>query len=279
MRTLRTVFAVVPGAESVALLLRAYQALPLANRSRLVCLYVSPLAIAYGMATDLALATYIEAQVQAAEEEREAAEAAFRRAAEKAGIAFEWRADTAMSHMVSPHAGSMARAAELILFPDLAGEGSLGRHQIEDLVFSAGRPVLAIPSGWIGTTLGEKIVVAWDGGREAARAVFDAIPFLTSAKLVRIVSVQGSTDEAVRQFTLGDDMAATLSRQGIPTESHTFQSSRRNVKEELLGQALDIGADMLVMGCYGHSRLREMILGGVSREMLTAMPLPLLLSN
>ena len=101
----------------------------------------------------------------------------------------------------------------------------------------------------------------------------------SNARTVRIVSVQGFLDEPVRQFTLADDIAATLSRHGVRTESHTFQSSRGSVKEELKVQVVDTGADMIVMGCYGHSRLREMIMGGVSREMLKDTSVPLLLSS
>jgi hypothetical protein len=96
MKALRTVFAVIPGAESAVSAVKAHQALPLADRSKLVGVHVSPLAISYGLATDLALASYIEAQIEAAEEERKSAEAAFKRACEQAGIAYEWRADTAM---------------------------------------------------------------------------------------------------------------------------------------------------------------------------------------
>jgi nucleotide-binding universal stress UspA family protein len=83
----------------------------------------------------------------------------------------------------------------------------------------------------------------------------------------------------VRQFTLADDIAATLSRHGVRIESHTLQSSRGSVKEELKTQVLDTGADIIVMGCYGHSRFREMIMGGVSREMLKDTSVPLLLSS
>jgi nucleotide-binding universal stress UspA family protein len=91
--------------------------------------------------------------------------------------------------------------------------------------------------------------------------------------------VQGFLDEPVRQFTPGDDIAATLARHGVKVETHAFAAMRGSVREELAAQALDFGADLCVMGCYGHSRLRERILGGVSRSMLRDIPFPLLLSN
>lgn len=123
------------------------------------------------------------------------------------------------------------------------------------------------------------MIVAWDGSREATRAVFDALPILLKSTSVRIVSVEGYRDEPIRQFTPGDDIAATLSRHGVPAESHAFRGRLGSVRAELEAQALDIGADLIVMGCYGHSRFREMVLGGVSRSMLKNIPCPLLLSN
>ena len=81
------------------------------------------------------------------------------------------------------------------------------------------------------------------------------MPFLLKAEKVRIVSVQGFLDEPVRQFTPADEIAATLSRHGIPAECHTFSSTRGNIKAELQAQVLDTGADMVVMGCYGHFTL------------------------
>jgi nucleotide-binding universal stress UspA family protein len=279
MRTLRSVFAILPAAAGVDCALNAYKALPLADRSKLIGLHVSPLANTYGLGADIVVAGYIEAQIEAAEEEKRTTEAAFKEACEKAGIVYEWRAKSALSYILSPEAGAMARAADLILFPRLPEAASVGRHRFEELVVAAGRPVLGVPAEWSGGVLGERVLIAWDGGREAARAVFDALPLLVSARAVRIVSVQGFLEEPIRQFTLGDDIAATLSRHGVRAESHTFQSSRGSVKEELRAQMLDTGADVIVMGCYGHSRVREMILGGVSREMLKDASIPLLLSS
>lgn len=279
MRILRTIFAVVPSASSLPAIVAAYQALPLAERSRLIGLHMSPLAPAYGLMGDLALAPFIEAQMEAAKEEQEAASAAFDEACRGAGIESQWRAVQCIDHRISAEAGSRARAADLVVFPEPAEGASLGRHQVEELVFASGRPVLGIPLGWNGKSIGESVIVAWDGGREAARAVFDAMPFLTNAKSVRIVSVQGFMDEPVHQFTLADEIAATLSRHGIKAECTAFRSTRGSVKAELQAQMLDTGADMVVMGCYGHSRFREMVLGGVSRDVLKGLPFPVLLAS
>ena len=173
----------------------------------------------------------------------------------------------------------MARAADLVICPMLSDQASLGRHRLEEVVFASGRPVISLPAEWTGSRLGKRVLIAWDGGREAARATFDAMPLLRQAEKVRLVSVNGSQQDPVRQFTPGDEIAATLSRHKIPVEAHSFESSQRSVAEELHAQMLEFGADLLVMGCYGHSRFRERILGGVSREMLRRIQFPLLLAN
>ena len=279
MAELRTVFAIIPAAEAVEAAVAAFQALPLSDRARLVGVHVAPLAVTFGLATDIALASFIEAQIAAADEERKAAEAEFAKAARRTGIDFGWRAEKSPDNLVSPHAGAMSRAADIILYPQVRPEASIGRHQIEEVVFTSGRPVIGLPAGWLVKTLGRRVLIAWDGGREVARAVFDALPLLAKAEAVRIVSVQGFLDDPVRQFTHGDDIAMTLSRHGARVETSTFKSTRPNMRDELKAQALDFGADLAVMGCYGHSRFRERILGGVSRSMLNDMPLPLLLAN
>jgi nucleotide-binding universal stress UspA family protein len=278
MNSIRTVFAVIPAAAAADSAVAAFQALPAADKSRLIGVHVAPIAMTYGLGGDIVLASYIEAQIAAADEQRKAAQAAFERACSKAGLAFDWRTGKAIDD-ISATAGSICRAADLILAPLLPDDASIGPHRVEDIVFASGRPVIALPAGWSIKNLCRRVLVAWDGGREATRAVFDALPLFSRAEAVRIASVQGFLDEPVRQFTPGDDIAATLARHGVKVETHAFAAMRGSVREELAAQALDFGADLCVMGCYGHSRLRERILGGVSRSMLRDIPFPLLLSN
>lgn len=279
MTALHTVFSMIPAASAVECAVGAFKALPLGESSKLVGLFIPPPVVFYGVGFELGAVELVAAQIEAAEEEQAAAEKAFRSACEKAGIAHEWRNGKTSGELISPHTGAIARAADLILYPRQAEEASFARHQIEEIVFTSGRPVLAVPTGWSGDALGKNVLVAWDGGREVARAIFDALPFLLKAQKVRIVSIEGISSDPIRQFTPGDDIATTLSRHGMRAETHVIPSTRQSVKHELQAQMLDTGADMLVMGCYGHSRFREMILGGVTRDMLQDVPFPLFLSN
>ena len=194
-------------------------------------------------------------------------------------MAFDWRAEKAFDTLVSPHAGSMARAAEIILCPRLRADGSIGRHEIEEVVFASGRPVIGLPAGWKGEELGGRVLVAWDGGREAARAVFDALPLLRGPRRSGSSPCRASSTSRFASSRRRTTSASTLSRHGVKVEAQSFAARRGSVKEELQAQALEFGADMTVMGCYGHSRFRERILGGVSRDMLKDMPGPLLLGE
>ena len=92
---------------------------------------------------------------------------------------------------------------------------AIGRHEPDQLVFASGRPVLSLPADWAGPKIGTRALVAWNGKREAARAVFDALPLLKRSEAVRVLAVREAAHEQVGQFTPGDDIAATLSRHGV----------------------------------------------------------------
>lgn len=279
MTSFKTVFAVVPTGAAAETATTGFRALPTGKNAKLVGIHVSPIPMTYGLVTDIALASFIESQIRAVSEEREATQEAFSIACQSAGVPFEWRSGQSVDNIVSSQAGSMSRAADIVLCPTLAETRSIGRHRLEEVVFACGRPIVALPASWRGPHLGKRVIIAWDGGREAARAAFDALPLLLKSEAVRLVSVNGFRNEPIRQFTPADEIAVALSRHGASVESCSLESSRRSVSEELQAQALDFGADLLVMGCYGHARMRERILGGVSRDMLQEVPIPLLLAN
>jgi len=146
----------------------------------------------------------------------------------------------------------------------------------DDVVISSGRPVLIVPYTGISATLGDRILVAWDHSRESARAVADALPFLKRASTVSVVSVDPKHSEG---DIPGADIARYLSEHGIKALVTRFTDKDLAVDDVLLNQASDSGADMLVMGAYGHSRLREMVLGGVTRHILDHMTVPVLMSH
>ncbi|QJQ05061.1 universal stress protein [Undibacterium piscinae] len=214
---------------------------------------------------------------QSAEEKHEQARLNFYAAADKAGVKVDWagyRSDDMQD--VIAH----ARASDLTVIgqrnPDDA-EGDFGGGFPENIVLRLGRPVLFLP--YIGEmpTSFEKVIVAWDGGREAARAMADALPFLKLAKQVRLMSVSEKKD---KDHDLPDiDIAGYLAKHGVKLEVEKNENVKISAADCLLSAAADMGADLLVMGGYGHHRLTELIFGGVTNSIMRHMTLPVLMSH
>lgn len=145
------------------------------------------------------------------------------------------------------------------------------------LALAVGRPVLIVPRYGTFPTAGDNVLVAWNGSREATRAVHDALPILQAAKLVTVLSID--PEETGDPRLPGGDIALHLSRHGAPVQTTVLKGSDVAVGELLLSYAADHGNDLIVMGAYGHTRLREMILGGATRNLLRSMTVPVLLSH
>jgi nucleotide-binding universal stress UspA family protein len=149
----------------------------------------------------------------------------------------------------------------------------------EFVVLHAGCPVLVVPYAGQFYNFGEKVLIAWDGGLEAKRAVHDAIPLLRRAALVEVAVFNPSERPDTHGAQPGADIALYLARHGIRVNVRESIVPHEEIGTALLSLAADIGAGMLVMGCFGHSRLREIMLGGVSRTILSSMTVPVLMSH
>ncbi len=148
---------------------------------------------------------------------------------------------------------------------------------IEAALFDSGRPILAVPYiQTSGLALG-RVMVCWDGSRNAARATADALPFLVRAKTVEVVIV--TTERTKSGEIAGADIGQHLARHGLDVSVQRIVSTDTDVPNTLLSHAADWGADLIVMGGYGHSRLREFVLGGATRGILAAMTVPVLMSH
>jgi nucleotide-binding universal stress UspA family protein len=155
---------------------------------------------------------------------------------------------------------------------------SLGPEDLvaEAALFQSGRPAVVVPYIHKGGFNTDRIMVCWDAGRASARALSDALPLLKRAKLVDVVMVTG--EEGKRDVIEGADIGQHLARHDVNVEVKRIVAAG-NVQSTLLSYAADSSADMIVMGGYGHSRLREFILGGVTREMLQSMTVPCFMSH
>ena len=192
----------------------------------------------------------------------------------------EWREADAGFGTTAAAIIEHGRCADLIIAAQ-KDESWVSTALLEDpvrLAMESGRPVLLIPNAGRMALPAKRVTVAWNGRREAARAVFDAVPLLASAEDVNIVSV--NPDKEMRAEDLpAAGICAALARHGVKPQAVQATAIGADVGPELLRQAAAFGSDLLVMGCYGHSRLREFILGGASRHVLGQMNLPVLLSH
>jgi nucleotide-binding universal stress UspA family protein len=165
-----------------------------------------------------------------------------------------------------------ARTTDLLIARHVKVDVTEAPDVLDQLVTATGVPVLALPSGFSGD-LGQTVLVAWNGSREATRAVHDALPLLHEPKRV-ILSAVG--DEAA---TTLEAAAAMLRRHGVAVQAHKVDELDGNAGEVLLAQAAAHAADVLVMGAYGHARLRELVFGGATRCVLHEATLPVLFSS
>lgn len=151
-----------------------------------------------------------------------------------------------------------------------------GRMMAEGLVFESGRPVVVLPdTARVGSI--DHVVVAWDGSRAAARAVADAQPFLQRASKTTVVTVMD--EKPIGEKTIAARMAGELCKRGYPATGRTINAEDCAISETLQEHALEIGGQLLVMGGYGHSRIRDFILGGATDGVLGDLRLPVLLSH
>lgn len=155
-----------------------------------------------------------------------------------------------------------------------------GAFAPEHLILHSPRPVLVVPAAVShrGERFGERIVLAWDGGMAASRAVEAALPLLRQATLVTLAVFNPAGHYNAHGPLPGADLASYLARHGVRIEI-VVRETGGMVSEALLGLCGETGADLLVMGCYGHARLRELLLGGVSRAILHQMTLPVLMAH
>jgi len=216
-------------------------------------------------------------QAKAAAEAARQSEAVFNRGVKAAGLAnTEWRASIEDVLEVAP---VHARYADLVVVGQPGPQDTSGVEPdfVERLVLSAGRPVLVIPYAGSFSTVGKRVLVAWNAGREAARAVTDAIPMLRDAERVHVIAF--NPVGAPHGDVPGADIGLYLARHGVKVNVSQQTAADVDVGNQLLSRAADLDIDLIVMGAYGHARLKELILGGVTRTVFESMTVPVLMSH
>lgn len=208
---------------------------------------------------------------------REAFEAAMKRD----GLTYDFHHLDARSPVIADEVIAQGRTADLVVISATNPDEVTGveRDFVEQVMMGAGRPVLVLPYRGEAKLELNDVVLGWDGGREAARAAFDAMPILKLAKKVRVVRADPQKDPALRGAVAGADLAETLARHGVKAEAMGYPTDGMDAGQALMRCADDCGAGLIVMGAYAHSRLTEFIFGGATRFVLTRMNRPVLMSH
>ncbi len=223
-------------------------------------------------------ADYIEAQRAENEKIATDAKVGFDETVRRAVLSSESRIVTAEFAEAPNIFSRLARRFDL----SVVSQAGSNKHVLDELIiesalFDSGRPVVVVPYIQRAALTLKRVMVCWDGSRNAARAVSDAMPFLEKAETVEVVTIvgeKGKSDELP-----GADIAQHLARHGLKVELRRESPGTIDVANELLSLAADLSTDFLIMGGYGHSRLREFILGGATRGMLASMTVPTLMSH
>ena len=156
---------------------------------------------------------------------------------------------------------------------------SAGGFAPDAVVVEVGRPILVVPYAGKFETVGRRPLIAWDGSREAARALGDALPLIEGAEAATVIYIGASENQLERAQRAIDRLVRHLQRHAIKAEGRATRGGDVPISDLLLSRAADLGADMIVAGAYHHSRMREALLGGVTRELLRHMTVPVLMSH
>ena len=201
------------------------------------------------------------------------AEQEFRDAERRGGGKSEWRIST---QDAAAAVRLSARYCDLVVLGQSEPGDGLRRALAEEVILGAGRPVLMVPYAGRFPDSGKRVLVAWNASPEAARAVTGALPLLAAAKSVEVVAFGNGGDHGELP---GADLALFLARHGVKATAARQDANGVDIGSQILSRAADNDADLIVMGAYGHSRMRELALGGATRALLDSMTVPVLMAH
>lgn len=274
--TYKTILAIIQGENDIDRMLDT--ALPLAARlnGHLIAVHAEPLPVPYTTAIGFPDAEFMQATSEVNTKRAASLEAKFKTRISTTAISAEWHSMESFSGDSAMSALAFGRTSDLILAPQTdPSDNSAEVANIDALLFDTGRPALVVPYTGNATTDFHKVLIAWNGTKEAARAAFDALPFILEARQTDILTI----DEDESAESGGDALAAALTRHGANVSVVKQSSAGIDVSSVIENHVSESGADLLVMGAFSHSRLREFLFGGVTREVLKSMPIATFMSR
>lgn len=276
----KTIVAIIQSERDVVRVLDV--AIPFAERheSHLIGVHAEALAMPYTTAVGFPDTEFIQANSDLCKERAEKIQKAFLNRIETSGVSFEWRSFESFSGDSALSGVDSARCADLVIVSQAAPDAKDSiAADIDSLIYEAGRPVLVVPHSAPLISTFRRLLIAWNGSREAARAAFDALPFIIEADQTEILVVDPMDTPAQSSDAAGAEIASAFARHGAKV-TVSVQDSRGHTVDAVIHQkVVETGADLLVMGAYSHSWLREFLFGGVTRSVLQAGDVAILLSR
>ncbi|TPM36751.1 universal stress protein [Mesorhizobium sp. B2-3-5] len=244
-------------------------AIPLATRfqSHLTGIHAEALPVPYTSATGFPDTEFLQVSADMNRERANKLQAVFLRRIEDSGLSFEWRSLESFSGDSALTGISSVRAADLIIAAQRETGGDPSAD-VDTLVYDAGRPVLVVPHAGPLITTFKRVLLAWNGSKEAARAAFDALPFIIEAEKTDILVIDPPDTLDESPEAAGAEIASALSRHGATVSVSVQKSGGMSVDDMIQNRVAESGADLLVLGAYSHSWLRQLLFGGVTRTVL-----------
>ena len=222
----------------------------------------------------------VQASAEAARERSETLKQIFEKRVRRDGVSSEWHATEGYSGNTALLAVRAARAADLIVVQQLDPDSPYASApDSEALLFESGRPVMFVPYAGSVDTRFRKVLVAWNGTQEAARATFDALPFIVAAEATEVLCVDPRSSATEDAVVSGADIAEALSRHGAKVTLTTEVSAGLSAGEVIENRIAETGADLLVMGAFSQPWLKQFFFGGATRTLLRSMPAATLMSR
>lgn len=193
------------------------------------------------------------------------------------GVPYDTVFRTLLPTDVPDMTAKIARLYDCTIMPSVEDQWALDVSVLEEVLFSSGRPMVVVPvDGHIPLSL-DVVAAAWDGSRAATRAIHDAMPVLQQAGRVEIIAV--TEEKLLRRLPTGQKLIRHLGAHGVSARYRQIEFNSQPIGDQLMHEALRSDAKLLVMGAYGHSRIKQIVLGGATRSVLSAPMLPVLMSH
>lgn len=269
--TYKTFLAIIQNEEDADRVLDF--AIPLVQRAKghLVGLHTEAIPIAYTSPVGFPEAEFMQATSEVNTERAAKLEALFNERLNAGGITHHWRSLESFSGDSGVSGLSSARSVDLVLVAQPSPDADAPTADVETLIFDSGRPVMIAPFNGASTIDFKRILVAWNASRAASRAVFDALPFILAAEHTEVLVVDAEDNPARPADRAGEGIAATLARHGAKVSVNRVETNGRGIDEVIEQRVAETAADLVVLGAYSHSRLREFLFGGVTRSVLRSM--------